>query len=111
MYISSPTIKVSDRAADHIDMLNNNNNQFLRISIIEGGCAGKKYTACIDEEESEFDYQLPTNKRVRIVVDKNTVAYIDGLEIDYSDDLINLGFKFRNPAACKACGCGASFSA
>ena len=47
---------------------------------------------------------------VRILADRNSSQHVDGLEIDYSDDLINLGFRFRNPNASKACGCGSSFA-
>ena len=43
-------------------------------------------------------------------MDKNSAEYGDGLEIDYFDDLINLGFKFLNPTACNTCGCGANLS-
>ena len=53
MYGISSTIKVSDRVADQIDLLNNGRNQLLRISIIEGECVGKKHAECIDE--SQFD--------------------------------------------------------
>ena len=33
-----------------------------------------------------------------------------GTQIDYSDDLLNGGFKFTNPQANRTCGCGTSFS-
>ena len=37
--------------------------------------------------------------------------FLDGLEIDYSDDLIRSGFRFKNPRAGGSCGCGSSFKA
>ena len=45
----------------------------------------------------------------RAISDQESISYLDGLEIDYSDDLIQSGFRFRNPNAVKACGCGSSF--
>ena len=37
-------------------------------------------------------------------------VYLEGTEIDFSDDLLNGGFKFGNPQANRTCGCGTSFS-
>ena len=105
-----PLIKVSDRALSEIDKLSTEYNQFLRIWITEGGCAGMTYEASIDENQTPFDCQLYESDNVKIVADKNSAQHVDGLEIDFSDDLINLGFKFRNPNASKACGCGSSFA-
>ena len=68
------------------------------------------YEASIDENETPFDCQLYEDNNVKIIDDKNSAQHVDGLEIDFSDDLINLGFKFRNPNASKACGCGSSFA-
>jgi iron-sulfur cluster assembly protein len=31
-------------------------------------------------------------------------------EVDFSDDLLNGGFKFNNPQTERECGCGISFS-
>ena len=105
-----PLIKVSNRALNEINKLSKEHNQFLRIWITKGGCAGMTYEASIDENETPFDCQLYEDNNVKIIADKNSAQHVDGLEIDFSDDLINLGFKFRNPNASKACGCGSSFA-
>ena len=44
------------------------------------------------------------------MTDPKSYLYLNGTEVDYSDDLLNGGFVFHNPNAKKSCGCGASFS-
>ena len=39
-----------------------------------------------------------------------SAVFLDGLHIDFSDDLIRSGFRFTNPNASGSCGCGASFA-
>jgi iron-sulfur cluster assembly protein len=34
--------------------------------------------------------------------------FLIGTEIDYEMDLLQAGFKFRNPNVAEACGCGES---
>jgi iron-sulfur cluster assembly protein len=34
--------------------------------------------------------------------------FLIGTEIDYEVDLLEAGFKFRNPNVAEACGCGES---
>jgi iron-sulfur cluster assembly accessory protein len=45
-----------------------------------------------------------------VVVDSVSLAYMQGAEIDFVDDLIGASFKVRNPQATASCGCGTSFS-
>ena len=47
---------------------------------------------------------------LRVVADGGSSMFLDGLVIDYSDDLISSGFRFKNAKAKKACGCGSSFA-
>ena len=107
---SQPLIKVSERATAEITRITDDADQFLRIWVTEGGCAGMTYEAAVDTTETPFDRQVFASGGVRILADRNSSQHVDGLEIDYSDDLINLGFRFSNPNASKACGCGSSFA-
>ena len=107
---SQPLINVSERAIAEITRLTGDSDQFLRIWVTEGGCAGMTYEAAVDTTETPFDRQLFAFSGVRVLADRNSSHHVDGLEIDYSEDLISLGFRFRNPNASKACGCGSSFA-
>ena len=47
---------------------------------------------------------------VNIIVDGKSIVYLDGVELDFSKEGLNEGFKFNNPNAKGECGCGESFS-
>ena len=84
--------------------------EFLRVSITEGGCAGLTYSAEIDQSMKDDEKVVLQSGNIRIVADNDTVRYLDGLIIDYSDDLIAGGLSFTNANAGSTCGCGASFN-
>lgn len=81
----------------------------LRVYVEQGGCSGMQYGLVFDETRegdavAEFD-------GVQVVVDAVSVGYLAGSTVDYSDNLMNGGFKITNPRARQSCGCGRSFEA
>ncbi|MDX1775083.1 MAG: iron-sulfur cluster assembly accessory protein [Desulfobulbales bacterium] len=84
--------------------------QFLRVAVTEGGCAGLTYNAEIDGKMHADERVLLQSGDIRIVSDPESSKYLDGLTIDYSDDLIGGGLQFTNASAATTCGCGASFN-
>ena len=106
----APILDVSERALAEIERMADASDKFLRLWVTEGGCTGMTYEASIDETQTPFDQCVFESGSVRVVADRNSAQHVDGLHIDYSDDLISLGFRFSNPNATKACGCGASFA-
>lgn len=104
------TIRISDKAKQELLRLEVGGENFLRIAVIPGGCSGMTYNACIDNALSDADQVLFQESDIRVVADSGSSMFLDGLEIDYSDDLIAAGFRFKNPKAKKACGCGSSFA-
>ena len=90
----------SDGKADH----------FLRMSVEGGGCSGMTYNMDFENQKGEFDKIFESNG-LTIVCDLKSWLYLKDIEIDYSDDLLNGGFKIKNPNAERTCGCGTSFSA
>lgn len=102
-------IAISDKAKQELRNLDAGGENFLRISVVPGGCSGMTYSAAIDNTLSDSDEVLFEEGDFRVVADSGSSMFLDGLEIDYSDDLIASGFRFKNPKAVKACGCGASF--
>jgi len=85
-------------------------DQFLRVVVTEGGCAGLTYNADIDRKMKEGESVILESGDIRIVSDPESSQYLDGLSIDYSDDLIGGGLQFTNASAETTCGCGASFN-
>ena len=59
---------------------------------------------------SEVDEVYYSEDKLRIVADKISSVYLDGLTIDFSNDLIEPGFRLTNSNAKGSCGCGSSFS-
>jgi iron-sulfur cluster assembly protein len=49
-------------------------------------------------------------KGVKVVVDRKSLVFLDGTEVDFAKVGLNEGFQFKNPNAKDACGCGESFT-
>jgi len=80
----------------------------LRVKVIGGGCSGLQYKMDLDTERSG-DKTFGEGD-AKVIVDRKSFLYLNGTELDFSDSLLDAGFKLRNPNAKKTCGCGASFS-
>ena len=84
-------------------------NISLRVFIQGGGCSGFQYGFTFDETKD--DDEVVVTDGVTLVVDPLSLQYLDGSEIDYSNDHFNSQFIIRNPNVQTTCGCGSSFSA
>lgn len=82
---------------------------FLRISVVGGGCSGYQYGLDFDKEERMGDLAIDFDG-VKVVVDPVSVGYLRGTVVDYVSGLNGTGFQFKNPNAKRTCGCGSSFS-
>lgn len=102
-------ITMTEKAAT---MLNNKlaAGQFLRVFVKEGGCAGLTYGAAIASDIESGESVIHTADAIRIVSDAKSAAFLDGLVIDYSDELINGGLQFTNSNTKTTCSCGQSFN-
>ena len=81
----------------------------LRLGIKQGGCSGLSYLMdFVDQLESD-DNQYEYNG-VQIVINNSNLPQLQGLELDYTEDLMGGGFRFRNPNASKSCSGGTSFA-
>ena len=104
-------IKVTEKAFKQLRDSGVSGENFLRLGVQQGGCAGLSYAAFIDDILAEADSVIYQQDNLRIVADNEYLHLIDGLNIDFSDDLIQPGFILKNPNSKKSCGCGASFKA
>ena len=81
----------------------------LRLTVDGGGCQGFEYrfefAGAPEPDDTIFE-----KDGVGVVIDSISLPYLDGSEIDYTDDLIGAAFKVNNPNAASSCGCGTSFS-
>ena len=110
MKLSPMDIQVTDKALTELRRIGAGGEQFLRVSVVPGGCSGMTYTAAIDNTLKEGDEVIVEQDDLRIIADSSSLLFLDGLRIDFSDDLVQAGFRFTNPNASKSCGCGSSFS-
>ena len=83
---------------------------FLRMSVDSGGCSGMNYKMDFDNHQKHYDKVFESNG-LKVVCDLKSWLYLKNISIDYSDDMLNGGFKIENPNAERTCGCGTSFSA
>lgn len=105
---TAATLQITDRARDQlVRMLAD--GRVMRLSVSPGGCSGLMYSARLDAGGTAEDQVLFDEDSVRIVAHAASAPLLEGIVVDYSDDLVAPGFRFRNPRAVKSCGCGASF--
>lgn len=80
-----------------------------RLAVVNDGCAGLAYKMQFEPQVQPTDRQF-NHSNLSIVVDPQSLEQIQGLEIDYTEDLMGGGFQFSNPQAKRTCSCGISFS-
>jgi iron-sulfur cluster assembly protein len=82
----------------------------LRIQVVGGGCSGFQYRMGFDKNYNDQNDQIFEFDGLKVFVDKQSMLYMDGSEVDYVEGLHGAGFKFNNPNVTGTCGCGSSFS-
>ena len=82
----------------------------LRIQVVGGGCSGFSYRMGFDKAYNDQSDALFEFDGLKVFIDKQSLLYMDGAEVDYIDGLHGAGFKFNNPNSTGSCGCGSSFS-
>ena len=105
-------IHLSPAAASEIKRLRSKHqkpNALFRLGVQPGGCSEMVYTLEFEETPAPGDRVFDCNG-VSIAVAQQQLNYIDGLTLDYSEDMMGGGFRFHNPNAKQSCGCGNSFS-
>lgn len=106
-------ISISDKAKNKIVELRSNaqleDEYFLRVGVVGGGCSGLSYKLDFDNESQPND-QVFEDKGIKLVTDLKSFLYLCDTTLDFSDGLNGKGFHFINPNASRTCGCGDSFA-
>ncbi len=79
----------------------------LRVGVRGGGCSGFQYQLAFDEQRDND--AVFESHGLKLLVDRSSLQYVYGSEIDYEESLQGAGFKVNNPNVVAACGCGSSF--
>jgi iron-sulfur cluster assembly protein len=81
----------------------------LRLSVKKTGCSGFAYVVNYADEIGTDDVVFE-DRGVKVIVDRASLGYIDGTEVDFVKQGLNEAFRFRNPNVKGECGCGESFT-
>lgn len=109
---TTPVVTLTDAAAEKIrSMMAKESKQgyALRFGVTTGGCAGLSYEMKFQKNPYDNDIAFE-QKGITVIVNQESLEFIQGVEIDYVDTLKESGFKYTNPKAKSSCGCGTSFS-
>jgi len=79
------------------------------ISAKAGGCSGYLYDMVIIERPNELEFQSIDVDGVTLMIHNKDSSLLNGLRLDYKDNLMGGGFHMENPNANRSCGCGQSF--
>lgn len=104
-------ITLTDQAAAKVGELlsgqGEDEGQALRVAVRGGGCSGFQYALAFDRVKD--DDHVFEDRGVAVIVDKVSMQFVLGSEVDYVEGLQGAGFCVNNPNVVAACGCGSSF--
>jgi iron-sulfur cluster assembly protein len=110
----SAPIVLTDKAAAEVKKIvaeqDSKEKLYLRVRVVGGGCSGFQHKLDLDPAMNEKLDEVYALNGVEIVIDKRSALYLDGVTVDFHDDLNKRGFSVSNPNAKTTCGCGSSFS-
>ncbi len=92
-----PVVTLSAKAAEMVrDILakEDNDSLALRVYVAGGGCSGLQYGMALDDPSD--DDVLVHYEGIRVVIDNESLRFIEGSEIDYVDSLMGAGFTVNN---------------
>lgn len=103
-------ILLSDNAVQQITTLMQQDPQVkgLQLGVKQSGCAGFAYVLDLTREPADDDL-LFERDGAKLYVPLKAMPFIDGTTVDFVREGLNQIFKFNNPKAQHACGCGESF--
>ncbi|QGX38534.1 iron-sulfur cluster assembly protein IscA [Permianibacter aggregans] len=104
-------ITLSESAAERVRrFLQNRGKGFgVRLGVKTTGCSGLSYVLEFVDEVSDDD-EIFTDRGVNVIIDKKSLVFLDGTQLDFVKEGLNEGFKFENPNVKGECGCGESFT-
>ncbi len=104
-------VVLTEKAAQHVKShaAKSGGTGSLRLGVRTSGCSGFAYTVDYADEVRDDDAVFEQHG-VRVVVDRKSLPFLDGMEVDFVREGLNQRFDFRNPNVTASCGCGESVS-
>lgn len=105
------SISLTPAAADRVKtfLTRRGHGLGLRLAIKKTGCSGFAYVVNYADDVGANDVVFE-DQGVKVIVDRDSLDFINGTEVDFVKQGLNEAFRFRNPKAKGECGCGESFS-
>ena len=105
------SISLTENAADHVRRFieKRGGAEGLRLGVKTSGCSGLAYVLEFVDQVEESD-EVFESHGIKVIVDRKSLIYLDGTELDFKREGLNEGFEFNNPNVKDACGCGESFT-
>ncbi len=105
------SITLSESAAKHVEnyLTKRGKGLGIRLGVRTSGCSGMAYKLEFVDEMAEEDMVFESHG-VKVIIDPKSLPYLDGMQLDYTREGLNEGFKFNNPNVKAQCGCGESFN-
>ncbi len=89
-------------------------NTALRLGVIDDGCKNSgtqyRYVLEFDSETVRLGDHLFESEGIRIRVDQESLAHLDGVQLGVKQGPKGTEYMFLNPRAEHSCGCGNTFS-
>ena len=103
-------ITITSKAQERLVSLLTEDKPNVELSVLGGGCSGMSYSFMFTDREPNPTDKIYDLGQFKLFVPFTSFMYLMGTKVDFSDDLLNGGFKFINPQTERECGCGVSFS-
>lgn len=105
-------IQLTSSATQRVNELVNQDptRPWLRLAIRGGGCSGMSYVMEFVDEPGERDKAFTFEGGVQVCIERRSYLYLNGMEIDWEENLVTRAFRFNNPHASRTCSCGESFA-
>jgi len=105
-------ITVTEKAAREVGTLlagQGKTEAMLRVWVAGAGCGGLRYGMGIDEKEPEKDDCVFESNGVRVVIDPQSLSFMDGSTVKWIEAGESSGFDIENPnpPPVSDCNCGA----
>ena len=101
----------SDKAIEHFSssLSKRGNGLGIQIGVRKAGCSGYEYFFDFVDTISD-EYVIFEKNDCKIFVDKQSLNFLKGTLVNFSEEGLNKGIRFENPNAKAVCGCGESFT-
>jgi iron-sulfur cluster assembly protein len=105
------TIQLTESAAKQIkaQIAKRGKGLGLRVGVKKTGCSGWAYTYDYADDVKGSD-QVFEEHDAKLVVDGESLEFLNGSTVDYVREGLKQAFKVDNPNVDATCGCGESFT-